>query len=187
VTRPYVLALLAEAYGKARQPEEGLAGLAEALVLVDKTGERFYEAEVYRLKGELVLQSGVRSHKSQEENQKAKMTNPQSLTPSPQHLTPSTRVEAEAEACFHKAIEIARRQQAKSLELRAVMSLSRLWQQQGKKTEARKMLAEISPRDLTQQTCKRPRRCSTVEGLVSSVQCQKEFKVGRCQALALKG
>ncbi len=49
----------------------------------------------------------------------------------------------EAEACFHKAIEIARRQQAKSLELRAVISLSQLWQQQGKKEEARKLLAEI--------------------------------------------
>jgi adenylate cyclase len=49
----------------------------------------------------------------------------------------------EAEACFLKAIEVARRQQAKSLELRAVMSLSRLWQQQGKKEEARQMLAEI--------------------------------------------
>jgi predicted ATPase len=49
----------------------------------------------------------------------------------------------EAEACFHKAIDIARRQSAKSLELRAVMSLSRLWQQQGKKAEAREMLAEI--------------------------------------------
>jgi predicted ATPase len=49
----------------------------------------------------------------------------------------------EAEACFLKAIEIARRQQAKSLELRAVMSLSRLWQQQGKKKEAHEMLAKI--------------------------------------------
>ena len=49
----------------------------------------------------------------------------------------------EAEACFHKAIAIARQQQAKSLELRAVTSLSRLWQQQGKKDEARQLLAEI--------------------------------------------
>jgi len=61
-------------------------------------------------------------------------TNSQSPTPNPQQ---------EAEACFHKAIEVARRQQAKSLELRAVMSLARLWQQQGKKKQARKMLAEI--------------------------------------------
>jgi len=52
-------------------------------------------------------------------------------------------LEEEAEACFHKAIEIARRQGAKSLELRAVLSLARLWQKQGKKNEARQMLAEI--------------------------------------------
>jgi predicted ATPase len=49
----------------------------------------------------------------------------------------------EVEECFLKAIDIARKQQAKSLELRAVMSLVRLWQQQGKKTEAHKMLSEI--------------------------------------------
>src|SRR5262245_57297911 len=60
--------------------------------------------------------------------------------PSPQPLTPSTQ---EAEACFLKAIEIARRQEAKTLELRAAMSLARLWQQQGKKKEAHRMLSEI--------------------------------------------
>jgi predicted ATPase len=63
--------------------------------------------------------------------------------PSPQHPTPRTQAEAEAEACFLKAIEIARQQQAKSLELRAVMSLARLWRQQGKRNEARQMPAEI--------------------------------------------
>ena len=52
-------------------------------------------------------------------------------------------LEEEAEECFHKAIEISRRQGAKSLELRAVMSLARLWKSQGKKEEARKMLVEI--------------------------------------------
>ena len=52
-------------------------------------------------------------------------------------------MQAEAEACFLKAIEVAQRQQAKSLELRAVMSLSRLWQSQGKKDEARQLLTEI--------------------------------------------
>jgi predicted ATPase len=55
----------------------------------------------------------------------------------------SSGVVREAEGCFLTAIEIARRQQAKSLELRAAMSLSRLWQQQGKKEEARQILAEI--------------------------------------------
>ncbi len=52
-------------------------------------------------------------------------------------------VEQEAEECFHKAVEIARRQEAKSLELRAAMSLSRLWQQQGKQAEARELLAPV--------------------------------------------
>src|SRR5207249_12196876 len=68
------------------------------------------------------------------ESQKSKLNNPQSAFRIPQ---------LEAEACLHKAIDIARRQDAKSLELRAVMSLSRLWQQQGKKKQARQMLAEI--------------------------------------------
>jgi predicted ATPase len=114
---PYSLALLAEAYGKAGRAEDGLAALAEALTVVDNSGERFYEAELYRLKGELTLkQSSVQSLES--------------------------RVK-EAEECFHHAIDIAYRQSAKSLELRATMSLSRLWQQQGKKEEARQMLAEI--------------------------------------------
>ena len=127
--RPSHLALLAEAYGKAGQGEEGLSALAEALAAVDRTGERVYEAELYRLKGDLVLQSGVR-------NPESKLSDPQSPFRNPQS-------EAEAEACFHKAIEIARRQSAKSLELRAVTSLSRLWQQQGKHHQAHQVLSEI--------------------------------------------
>jgi len=65
------------------------------------------------------------------------------LTLQSQVSSPKSQVEKEAEECFLKAIAIARQQQAKSLELRAVMSLSRLWQQQGRKEEARQMLAEI--------------------------------------------
>jgi predicted ATPase len=114
--RSFYLALLAEAYGKAGQTEEGLTVLAEALAMVDKTGERFYEAELYRLKGELSLQS--RSPKSE-------VTNPQPPIPSTQ-----AEVEREAEGYFQKAIEIARKQGAKSLELRATTSLVRLRQQQ---------------------------------------------------------
>jgi len=125
----YFLALLAEAYGKAGQAEDGLATLAEALTVMDKTGERFYEAELYRLKGELSLQSGVRG--------------PESENPNTQLPTPSTHTEADAEACFLRAIEIARRQQAKSLELRAATSLARLWQRQGKKAEAHQLLSPI--------------------------------------------
>jgi len=99
------------------QTEEGLSVLAEALTSINTTGERYYEAELYRLKGKLLLQSHIQS--------------------------PESGVQQEAEACFLKAIDIARRQQAKSLELRVVISLSRLWQQQGKKDEARQILAEI--------------------------------------------
>ena len=54
-----------------------------------------------------------------------------------------SETQKEAEECFHQAIAIARRQSAKSWELRAATSLARLWQQQGKKKEARQMLAEI--------------------------------------------
>jgi predicted ATPase len=110
--KPCVLALLAEAYGKVGQADVGLTLLDEALATVNKHGERFYEAELYRLKGELLLALS-------EEHQ------------------------AEAESCFHQALAIARRQQAKSWELRAAMSLSRLWQQQGKRTEAQALLAPI--------------------------------------------
>jgi predicted ATPase len=122
--------LLAEAYRRVGQVEGALAVVAEALAQVQKTGEHYYEAELYRLKGELTLQQfGVRSLEFG--------------VPSTQHPTPSTPAKAEAEACFHKAIEIARHQSAKSLELRVTVSLSRLWQQQGKTEEARQMLAEI--------------------------------------------
>jgi predicted ATPase len=112
VLRSYYLALLAEACAKGGQSEEELSILAEALALVYKTGERFYEAELYRLKGELLLAR-------------------------PAHQT------AEAEACYHQALDIARHQQAKSLELRAAMSLARLWQRQGKRDTARQLLAEV--------------------------------------------
>jgi class 3 adenylate cyclase/predicted ATPase len=123
------LALLAETYGEMGQPKEGLAVVAEALAAVYRTGEHFWEAELYRLKGRLTLQKfQVSGFKFQ-------------VPPSPQPPTPNLQVEAEA--CFQKAIDIARQQQAKSLELRAVMSLSRLWQSHGKKAEARQMLAEV--------------------------------------------
>jgi class 3 adenylate cyclase/predicted ATPase len=126
------VALLAEAYGKAGQPEEGLKVLSEALEIARRTGERYSEAELYRLKGELSLQS-----------RQVKTSQGKSGVPNTQHPTPSTQAEAEAEACFQQAIEVARQQQAKALELRAVMSLSRLWQSRGKKAEARQMLADI--------------------------------------------
>ncbi len=138
--RPAYFVILAAAYEKAGPAEEGLRVVAEALAMADKTGERYYDPELYRLKGQLRLQSktslGQVSDKSRASQNQAEDT-------STRHPTPSTQAEAEAEACFLKAIEIARQQQAKSWELRAVMSLSRLWQRQGKTKQTHKMLAEI--------------------------------------------
>jgi predicted ATPase len=114
---PYQLALLAEAYGKAARIEDGLAALDDALAAVNETGERWYEAELYRLKGTLMLQSQVQCAPGQ--------------------------VSEKAQVCFQKAIEIARNQQAKSPELRAVMSLARLLRDTGHRDEARALLAEI--------------------------------------------
>jgi predicted ATPase len=122
--RPYFLALLAEAYGKAGQVAEGLGVVAEALAAVDKAGERLWEAELHRLKGELSLQS-------------------RQVTDTSPGQSKDTSPQTEAEACLLKAIAVARQQQAKSWELRAVMSLARLWQQQGKKAEAHQLLAPV--------------------------------------------
>jgi predicted ATPase len=132
------LAILAEAHGKVGQVGEGLAVLAEALDLVDKTGERVKEAELYRLKGQLTLQQESKEQGARSKEQKLENPNPRS-----QILNPKSQAEGEAEAYFLKAIEVARKQQAKSLELRAAMSLARLWQQQSKKAEARRLLAEV--------------------------------------------
>jgi predicted ATPase len=129
LSRPHFLAMLAEAYGDTGQSEEGLAVLAEALAIVKKNGERDYQAaDLYQLKGQLTLKrSGVRS----------------SDGVFSRRLLPNAQAETEAEACFLKAIEIAQRQEARSLELRAVMSLARLWRRQGKKAAARQRLARI--------------------------------------------
>jgi predicted ATPase len=127
LAQPQYLSLFAEAYGWIGQIEEGLTILAEALAIAQETDQGFYNAELYRLKGELTLQSSVQRLGSS-------VTNPQSSIPNPQ---------TEAEGYFLKAIDIAREQRAKSLELRAVMSLARLWQQQGKLHEACDTLSEI--------------------------------------------
>jgi predicted ATPase len=91
---------------------EGLVMLDEALAVVDKSGGRWPEAELHRLKGELLTQQAASN-------------------------------EPKAEICFHQALAVARRQQAKSLELRAAMSLCRLWQKEGKQKQARELVAEI--------------------------------------------
>jgi predicted ATPase len=86
--------------------------VSEALTEVEQTGIRYYEAELHRLRGELLLTLGVAD-------------------------------EREAEACFRRAIDIASQQQAKSFELRATMSLSRLWQRHRRQGPARQLLAEL--------------------------------------------
>jgi predicted ATPase len=112
VPRLLFLGLLAEACEQAGQVEEGLGALHEALEVMQTSEERIYEAEVYRLRGELLLQQ-------------------------------SAAQQGEAEESLHQALTVARHQQAKSLELRAAMSLVRLWQSQGKRAEARALLAPI--------------------------------------------
>jgi predicted ATPase len=123
---PVFLSFLAEALSRCGKIEEAFATIAEALRLTATGLEVFWEAELYRLKGELTLQQ--ERQKAKGKIPKAKVLHPQSHIPDPQ---------SEAEACFHQAIEIARRQEAKSLELRAVMSLVRLRQQQAAQSETR--------------------------------------------------
>jgi len=109
---PGNLARLAEVTGKTGHAHQGLAMVEEALAIVDKNGERYNEAELYRLRGELLLLQG------------------------PAH-------EADAEVAFHRSLAVAREQQARSWELRAAVSLCRLWRTQGKRDDARHVLSTV--------------------------------------------
>jgi class 3 adenylate cyclase/predicted ATPase len=109
---PYVCTVLADLCHHLGHPVDGLQALAEAHTLVEQQEERYWEAEVCRLRGVLLLRQ------------------------------PGTS-QAEAEAWMLRALDVARRQEVKSLELRAAMSLARLWQQQGKRAEAHELLAPI--------------------------------------------
>jgi adenylate cyclase len=108
---PYSLAWHAEALGKAGRVEEGLRTVERGLALAVATEERCWEAEMHRLRGELLLANGRRA--------------------------------AEAEPCFHRALEVARAQGARAWELRAAMSLGRLLARQGNRQEARALVQEI--------------------------------------------
>jgi serine/threonine protein kinase/predicted ATPase len=110
--RTYFLGLLAESLARGGQIEEALVVIAHALAMMQDTGTVFHGAELYRLQGEFLLRKNE---------------------------TDSAR--AEAEACFHKAMVIARNQQAKSLELRGAMSLARLYQKQNRQADAGPILA----------------------------------------------
>jgi predicted ATPase len=109
---PYFCTMLAHISDHLDHTEDGLQALAEAHTLMEQQEERYWEAEMSRLRGVLLLR--------------------QTGTP-----------QAEAEAWLRRALDVARRQEAKSLELRAAMSLARLWQQQGKRAEAYALLAPI--------------------------------------------
>src|SRR5207244_4080855 len=109
---PYFCTLLAEVSDHLGYTEDGLQALAEAYILVEQNEERYWEAEIYRLRGVLLLRQTVTEQE-------------------------------EVEAWLQRALDIARSQQAKSLELRAAMSLARLWQQQGKRAAARDLLGPI--------------------------------------------
>ena len=145
---PLFLGALAQGYGQGGQAEEGLRVIAEALAMVEKNEERWNEAELYRLKRGADTSRG----KSKVKGQKSKVKS-RNQPPAPNPQSPSRG----GAGCFLKAIEIAQRQQAKSLELRAVMSLVRLRQQQTaqpvsrttqhearvKLDEAHRMLSEV--------------------------------------------
>jgi class 3 adenylate cyclase/tetratricopeptide (TPR) repeat protein len=118
VSHPHYLALLAELHMKAGEVTEGIHILDEALAVHEKLGEGYYEAELHRLMGELILLED-----DDEEDQ--------------------TSRRERAEACFLRALEISRRQRAKSWELRAATSLARLGREDRKQTEAQGMLSEI--------------------------------------------
>jgi predicted ATPase len=124
LAKTHLLLRLAEVYGKAGQAEEALRVLEEALAAVHENSERYFEAELYRLKGELLLQQASGREALRITTLKASIV-------------------SEADTCLRQALEIARSQGARSLELRAVMSLARLWLQQGHGLEARQLLEDI--------------------------------------------
>jgi DNA-binding NtrC family response regulator/tetratricopeptide (TPR) repeat protein len=135
----YHRTMLAEAYGRGGQAKEGLFMLIQALAGVHQNTVCHYEAELHRLKGELSLQQAL-----QRGDKRTAPTGTSWVAGAERGVMSHTPpVRTEAEICFRYALNIARRQSAKSLELRAAMSLSRLWQQGGKCAEAHQMLAGI--------------------------------------------
>jgi predicted ATPase len=127
---PYYLALLAEACGQAGQVDAGLTMLAEGLNQARQHGEGWHEAELHRLQGELLLLVTLR-------DRQATRVGPHRCSQKP---------DAEVAQCFQQALGIARRQQARSLELRAAISLARLWQHEGNRVAAYGLLAPIYDR-----------------------------------------
>lgn len=110
---PQYLAMVAEAEARAGRFEAALDRIREAFALIDRTDERWWEADLHRLRGELLRSSGA------------------------------GKADAEAEACFRRGIEIARERRARSLELRSATSLARLWRDQGRIAEAQRVLRSV--------------------------------------------
>lgn len=135
--RSFLLSLVAGAHGRSGQSARGLQILDEEIALTRKSGELYCLSELWRLKGALTLQKQSKASHGQVTD-KSEDTDPQPLTPDPQG-----EVEREAEGYFLKALEIARAQQAKGWELRAALSLGRLWTQQGKLSEAQQLVSEV--------------------------------------------
>ena len=107
---PTYLTILADAYRKVQQPQDGLKQLVEAIGVTDRTEGRYYEAEMHRVRGELLL---------------------------------SMHDDGAAEASFREAISVAQHQSAKTWELRAAISMARLWRDQGKRDKAQELLAPV--------------------------------------------
>jgi predicted ATPase len=126
ISLPYFLALLAEVHRDTGTLGQGLTILNEALTIAHKTGDRWWEAELYRLKGEFAIQAAIQGSSPEEAVLRCV-------------TLPTFR---EATECFQQALEIARGQRAKSLQLRAAISLGRVWRRQGKGAAARQLVVE---------------------------------------------
>jgi tetratricopeptide (TPR) repeat protein len=113
---PQLLAALSNGYREANRVADGLSSVAQGLAISEKTGERWFDAELHRLRGELLLKEGAQA---------------------------GSNAEVAAQTCFGQALEIAQRQRAKWWELRATKSLARLLAKRGRRDEARTMLADI--------------------------------------------
>jgi predicted ATPase len=134
--KPFWLALLGEQYAKVGEVEEGLRVIAEALTIAQTRGLSVWEAELHRLQGEFLLRQAAGGE------DKSSPAAPRRSARTVVRVTDPSPLCTEAETCFRRALDVARRQQAKSLELRADVSLSRLWRQQGKRQDARQRLEE---------------------------------------------
>jgi predicted ATPase len=131
VGRPHLLALLGEALGLAREVEDGLRLLEEALALAHRRDEGCYLAELYRIKGELLFKQTTARLRSR------------AAIPGQVMIESDQPMVAQAEICFRKAIRVAQQQKAKSWELRAVIGMARLYQDQGRLEGVRGLLAEV--------------------------------------------